>query len=307
MLSFKYGVIPAAGHFFPFRSGQAGDDHYDVRSRDRQRTLITHDLSPEATLFLFPWREYGVYLPLKFINHLIEEEAMMVTYDPASDEGQIIYNLSLIRAEDFEPVLAVMKDVFLAGISPSGLVRFYQAGEKIGGYAIPAGKVGICTVCSTTIDGVMIGRGAPIHPIGGGVVQIEGGMPRRFTDMILYDSTTIDPLEVLVSQEITDITGVIRHGRGSVLANLRECHMEAEPVVAAVIDDLERSMIAGVLDVSAPNAPILGFGCSPQYFGISILGGTNVMAAVKEAGYEIEINSLSGLLDVGELVPISSL
>jgi repressor of nif and glnA expression len=248
-----------------------------------------------------------VYPPLKFINHLVEEEAMTVTYDPAEDEGQVIYNLSLIRAGDFEPVLAVMKEVFRAGISPSGLVRFYHAGERIGDYTIPEGRIGICTVCSTTIDGVMIRRGAPIHPIGGGVVEIEGGMPRRFTDMILYDATTIDPLEVLVSQEITDITGVIRRGRGSVLANLRECHMEAEPVVAAVIEDLEQSLIAGVLDVSAPNAPILGFGCSPQYFGISILGGTNVMAAVKEAGYEVEINSLNGLIDVGDLEPIYSL
>ncbi|TAJ45897.1 hypothetical protein CUJ86_03665 [Methanofollis fontis] len=255
-------------------------------------------------IFLYPRREYGVNHPLKFINHLIQEEAMQVTYDPSEDEGLVIYNLSLIGADDFEPVLSIMKDTFRAGISPSGLVQFFHAGERAGAYTVPEGKIGICTVCSITIDGVMIRRGAPLHPIGGGVVEIEDGTPRRFTDMVLYDATTIDPLQMLVSQEISDISGVIRYGKGSVLANLRECHMEAEPAVATIIEDLERSMISGILEVGPPNAPILGYTCSPQYFGIAILGGTNVMAAVLEGGFRVEINSLKGLIDVGRLEPI---
>lgn len=255
-------------------------------------------------IFLFLWRVYGVNHPLKFLNHLIEEEAMQVTYDPAENEGKVIYNLSLVGADDLEAVVAIMKETYRAGISPSGLVQIYQAGEKAGEYVVPKGKAGICTICSITLDGVMIRRGAPLHPIGGGVVQIENGTPKRFTDMVLYDATTIDPLELLVSQEITDVSGVIAAGRGNVLANLRECHMEAEPTVAAVIEDLERSMIAGVLEIGPPNAPILGFTCSPQYFGIAILGGTNVMAAVKEGGYRVEINSLKGLIDVSALEPV---
>lgn len=245
--------------------------------------------------------------PLKFLNHLIEEEAMQVTYDPALNEGKVIYNLSLVDAGDLDAVLAIMKETYRAGVSPSGLAQVIQAGEKIGGHTIPDGKVGICTVCSITLDGVMIRRGAALHPIGGGVVQIEHGTPRRFTDMVLYDATTIDPLELLVSQDVTDVSGVVAAGRGNVLANLRECHMEAEPTVAAVIEDLERSMVAGVLEIGPPNAPILGVSCSPQYFGIAILGGTNVMAAVKEAGYTVKINSLKGLIDVSRLEPLYDL
>jgi len=263
-----------------------------------------HPVGLYGMIFLSRWRVYGVNHPLKFLNHLIEEEAMQVTYDPAENEGKVIYNLSLVDADNLEAVLAIMKETYRAGISPSGLVQVFQTGEKTGGYTIPEGKVGICTICSITLDGVMIRRGAPLHPIGGGVVQIENGAPRRFTDMVLYDATTIDPLELLVSQDITDVSGVITSGRGNVLANLRECHMEAESTVAAVIEDLERSLIAGVLEIGPPNAPLLGFACSPQYFGIAILGGTNVMATVKEAGYRVEINSLKGLIDVSQLEPV---
>ncbi|MDK2974023.1 MAG: global nitrogen regulator NrpRII [Methanofollis sp.] len=265
---------------------------------------VTHHAGLEGMIFLSLWRVYDVNHPLKFLNHLIEEEAMQVTYDPAENEGKVIYNLSLVAADDLDAVLAVVKETYRAGISPSGLVQIFQTGEKAGGYTVPEGLVGICTVCSITLDGVMIRRGVPLHPIGGGVVQIEGGTPRRFTDMVLYDATTIDPLELLVSQDITNVSGVVATGRGSVLANLRECHMEAEATVAAVIEDLERSLIAGVLEIGPPNAPILDFACSPQHFGIAILGGTNVMAAVKEAGYRVEINSLKGLIDVSRLEPI---
>ncbi|QSZ68420.1 DUF128 domain-containing protein [Methanofollis aquaemaris] len=252
-------------------------------------------------------RDHGVNAPLKFIHHLIEEEAMQVTFDPVEDEGLVIYNLSLIREDDFEPVLAIMKRASRAGLAPSDLVRVLQPGEGNNMAVIPDRMVGLCTVCSITFDGVMIRRGAPLHPVGGGVVEVEDGVPRRFTDMLLYDATTIDPLQVLVSQEITDVWGVIREGRGSVLANLRECHMEAEPTVAGILEDLERSRIGGVLEVGAPNAPVLGFGCSPQYFGITILGGTNVMAAVKESGYRVEINSLRGLIDIGDLESVDHL
>lgn len=245
--------------------------------------------------------------PLKFIHHLIEEEAMQVTFDPADEEGLVIYNLSLVREDDLEPVLAIMKRASRAGLAPSDLAKLLPADEGGDLYAVPEGKVGICTVCSITFDGVMIRQGVPLHPVGGGVVEVEEGVPRRFTDMLLYDATTIDPLQVLVSQEITDVWGVIQEGRGSVLANLRECHMEAEPTVAGILEDLERSRIGGVLEVGVPNAPVLGFGCSPQYFGITILGGTNVMAAIKEAGYHVEINSLSGLIDIGDLEPFERL
>ncbi len=243
-------------------------------------------------------------LPLKFVSHKIEEYALQVTYDPRKGSGRFVYNLSLIDSKDLERSIAVYKDAFKAGVCVSGLVRFASGGEEIGDFTIPPEKTGIITVCSTTLDGILMHRGVPLNPIGGGVVEIEQRIPRRFTHLILYQHTTIDPLQVLIAQEITSITDVMRKGSGNILANIRECHMEAEHLVGQVIDDLTGSPFTGILDIGPPNSPALGVQVSPQYMGIVALGGTNPMAAIREAGIDVTIHAIKGLLDIGTMSEI---
>ena len=175
--------------------------------------------------------------PLKFVNHSIEDFAMQVTFDPVSGEGNVVYNLSLIKNEDLDFAISTLKDAYKTGVTVSGRVRFFSSGEKITGYTVPKGFTGICTICSITFDGLLIRRGIPITPIGGGIVEIEKRTSMRFTHIILYKHTTIDPLQVLFSQKTTAITSVMRTGSGSILANIREFHMEAEHQVGTVLDE----------------------------------------------------------------------
>ena len=212
---------------------------------------------------------------LKFVSHRIEEYALQVSYDPEERTGSVVYNLSLVRSEDLEFAIKIFKDSFRAGISVSGLVRFLQPGAKLDEYTVPEGCTGIVSVCSSTLDGLLLRRGIPMKPIGGGIVEIEHMVPRRFIHMILYEHTTIDPLQVLISQELTSVNAVMRRGSGNLLANIRECHMEAEPVVGEVLDSLAGSDISGILEVGMPNTPALGVAVDPQYMGIVALGGTN--------------------------------
>lgn len=243
-------------------------------------------------------------LPLKFVHTRIEEYAMQVTFDPREGTGTVVYNLSLIKSGDLEYAIAVMKDAFKAGICVSGLVRFIDEGGQVGDFQVPAGHCAIITMCSSTLDGVLLNKGVPSNPIGGGVVEIESRIPRRFTHMILYEHTTIDPLQALISQEITSVTDMMRKGSGNILANIRQCHMEAESLVGEVIDDLAGSPFTGILDVGLPNTPALGVTVDPQYMGIVALGGTNPMAAIKEGGVYVMTQAIKGLMDVGEMQEI---
>lgn len=143
-----------------------------------------------------------------------------------------------------------------------------------------------------------------MKPIGGGIVEIDHMVPRRFIHMILYEHTTIDPLQVLISQELTSVNAVMRRGSGNLLANIRECHMEAEPVVGEVLDSLAGSDISGILEVGMPNTPALGVAVDPQYMGIVALGGTNPMAAIREEGRWEVIKAMKGLVDVAGLSSI---
>lgn len=245
-------------------------------------------------------------LPLKFVNHNIEDYAMQVTFDPTAGEGKVVYNLSLIRNEDLEFAISVLKDAFRSGISVSGLVRFFKSGEKVADFVVPKGLTGICTMCSITFDGLLIKRGIPINPIGGGVVEIENRTPIRFTHIILYEHTTIDPLQVLISQKTTSITNVMRQGSGNILANVREFHMEAEPLVGMVLDELSSSSYSGILEVGMPNVPLLGVPVSPQFVAIAAIGGTNPMAAIREGDRWVQTQAMKGLMDIKEMQEIRS-
>ena len=240
-------------------------------------------------------------VPLKFTNHRIEEYALRVTYRPEENAGTIIYNLSLIESGDLEFTLSIMKEAHRAGITISDRIRVAGPGERVDGYTVPDGRHAICTMCSITLDALLLQRGIPINPIGGGIVEVDERVAQRFTSMILYRDTTLDPLEVLISQETTSILDVMHSGSGNILANIRECHMEAEPLMGTVLDELSSIGFSGILDIGAPNVPLLGVPVSPQYVGVAMVGGTNALAAVKETGRPVVTRALKGLIDVREM------
>ncbi|WP_301287542.1 DUF128 domain-containing protein [Methanocalculus alkaliphilus] len=243
--------------------------------------------------------------PLKFIHHAIDEFSMQVTYDPLENEGAIVYNLFLVPVDEREYVIKTLKRVSAAGITVSDMVRFVEPGDSIHGHTIPPGMLGICTVCSITLDGIFLRRGIPVNLIGGGIIEILENLPRRFTHMILYESTTIDPLQVLASQDITSVNHVMKDGNGRILGNIRECHMEAENLLNSVLDDLTTGHISGVLEMGMPNTPLLGVSVSPQYLGVVAIGGTNPFAVMKEEGHSITTRAMKGLMDIREMDPIS--
>lgn len=242
--------------------------------------------------------------PLRFVSHTIEEYAMQVTYDPVAGTGLVVYNLSLFRTSDLPDVLQVALNACRSGICASDQVRLVHGGETIDGFTVPEGQTGVCSVCSVTLDGILLKRGVPFHPIGGGVVEIVNRVPRRFTHLIRYDETTIDPLQVLIAGEISSVGNVIRTGNGTVLANFRECHMEAESLVAELLDDLAASRFVGVLEIGLPNSPLLGVQVSPQYMGVVAVGGTNPISAVREAGYPVVTRAMRGLIEASEMIGV---
>jgi repressor of nif and glnA expression len=129
----------------------------------------------------------------------------------------------------------------------------------------------------------------------------------RFTDVLTYDSTTIDPLDVFMSQELTSVTQMINTGSGKILANMREAPMSARNRIELVLDSLVKAGFSCILEVGEPNNDILGVQVGRDKLGIAVIGGTNPMALVQENDIEIDTRELSILLDIEEMVHIDEL
>jgi repressor of nif and glnA expression len=244
---------------------------------------------------------------LMFIISRIENMMYEVTFDPAKRKGKIIVNISIVNESDLKKIIGLFRQAVHSGLAVSPFMKIIMPGEKIGNVKIEAGKAGIASACSITIDGVLLKAGIPVKPKLGGVVEIHEGSPLRFTDVLTYDSTTIDPLDVFMSQELTSVTQMINTGSGKILANMREAPMSARNRIELVLDSLVKAGFSCILEVGEPNNDILGVQVGRDKLGIAVIGGTNPMALVQENDIEIDTRELSILLDIEEMVHIDEL
>ncbi len=237
----------------------------------------------------------------------IEDLIYGVSFDPSSGSGRIVTNISLIDSEDVDNILPIFRDVMLSGLTVSPLVKMLSSGESVNDFIIPSGKCGIATVCSITVDGILLKHGIPVKPRFGGLVEVKDGNPVRFTDLVRYDSTTIDPLEILMSQSLTSVSDMLTTGSGKILANLREITMNARDRVEEILDDMVSVGLSGILEVGEPNTDVLGVNVERDHFGVVVAGGTNPMAVAQEQGFDINTHAMSSLMEVGDMVPIDQL
>ncbi|ADE37300.1 DUF128 domain-containing protein [Methanohalophilus mahii] len=238
---------------------------------------------------------------VQFTSSKIEDLMFRTTLDLKSMQGDIIVNLSIADADDFVDVLEFLKLTFNSGLSVSPFLKILESGDVIGDLTIPEGKVGIATMCSMTIDGVLLKSGIMTNPKFGGVVQIRNGLPVRFTDVLTYASTTIDPLEVLMSQDITSVTRMLQTGSGKILANLREVHLAKRDEINSVLSGMMDIGINGILEVGDPNSRVLDVPVERDHLGVVVIGGTNPMAIMKEQGINIRTNAMSTLMDINSM------
>ena len=244
---------------------------------------------------------------IMFIISRIESMMYEVTFDPVQRKGKIIANLSIVDEANLEDVLGLIRQAVHSGLSVSPYIKINHPGEKYGNITIEKGKTGIATACSITIDGVLLKSGIPVKPKFGGVIEIHDGSPLRFTDILTYDSTTIDPLEVLMSQELTSVTEMVNTGSGKILANLREAPMAARDRIEQVLDSLVEAWFSCILEVGEPNSDILGVQVGRDKLGIAVIGGTNPMALVQEHGININTQEMSILIDLEEMTHIDEI
>jgi len=177
-----------------------------------------------------------------------------------------------------------------------------QPGEKLGSVIVPEGKVGIGTVCSVVVNGVLSKSGVPISSKFGGVLELRKPKQERFVAIIYYEGTSLDPSEQYIRARMTSVREAAKTGKGRILANYREIPAPSRTLVAEKMAGMKEAGIGGVYRLGNTSESICQIPVGPNRVGIVFLGGLNALAAVSEAGIEVENNSESGVIDFKRLM-----
>jgi HTH-type transcriptional regulator, global nitrogen regulator NrpRI len=239
-----------------------------------------------------------------FILDKLELLAFRTTFDPIKKTGLVPINTSLLDSNKFNDALVLMKEVVKAKLAVSHLISIAEEGEKIGSVIVPPGKIGLATICSVVVNGVLLKSGIPIESRFGGVLEIKESKPRRFTAIINYSGTSLDPSEQYIRARMTNVSDAALNGNGMILANFREIPAPARSVVDEKISLLKEAGISGVYLLGNTSEPVCQISVGLNRVGLVMLGGLNIIATAVEAGLEVDNISESGLVEYSDLQSI---
>ncbi|HOO55629.1 MAG TPA: NrpR regulatory domain-containing protein [bacterium] len=238
---------------------------------------------------------------LGFIVSKVDGLSYNMNFDTAKKEGSVVLNVSFIPIKRIDKAISEIELAFRAGLGMGRLALLRKPGEIIGKMVVPEGMVGIGTICSVTLNGLLLKEGIPVFSRFGSLLRIESGKPACFTELVDYLGTTVDPLEVFLKAGMTSVGMAARGQSGVIGASFRELPMVAGAKMEMMQKKLEELGLVGILAVGKPNQPLLNVPVNEGMIGIAVVGGLNPIAAAHEAGIRTDNSALHCLVDFNEL------
>lgn len=247
-----------------------------------------------------------VHEKVGFVAARIDRLAYATSFDIESGTGDVILNVSRLRVEDLPQALDAARAAMDADLCMSHLAIVAHEGEVLGD-PVPEGMVAVGTVCSVTLNGVLLHRYIPVTSVYGGLLQVRDAQPLRFVELVSYAGSSIDPLHIFISSGLTSSYQAATTGAGMVGAGFREIPAVALEEAMDVIARLREHGLGGVMALGAPGQPVLDLPVGLDRVGMVVVAGLTPMAAASEQGIEIEHHALSTTCDYALLRPIDEL
>ena len=237
-----------------------------------------------------------------FLSGKIDTMAYRVDFKPATMTGHVVLNLTILHPKDItNERRRLINKVFAKGYAMGKMMALFEAGENFCGTIIPDNMIGIGTVCSITLNGILLQHGVPTVSRFGGLLELKNSHPTRFVELINYDGTSIDPLEIFIRGGMADYVGAVTTGNGLIGASFREYPAESIETVHAVAGRLEEIGLGSLLCIGKPGQSIYGVPVGPHRAGAVIIGGLNPMSIFEETGLRVQSRALSGLVNFNRL------
>ena len=208
-----------------------------------------------------------------------------VDLDIEKKSGNIIANISYINKEDIDEAIETMQKSYELNkkyVNPHFQIISHPEDEN---------KVGIATICSLSIDGLLIKNGIKSMPKYGGLLELTE--PSLFIDLISYTGSSIDPHKIFIAKDMTSIISDNRPKR--LLASLKEIPFVARDHSVYLLDKLSELGLP-IYKIGKPRELTYNAKVDNYYFGLVTGSGLNTIAAIKEKGIDIEVKAATKLM-----------
>jgi repressor of nif and glnA expression len=239
-----------------------------------------------------------------FIINKIESLSYLSDFDINSLKGRLILNITYIHESKIKKAFKVMENVFNSPYVMGHKVLILEKDTE--NILVPKDHVCIGTICSVTLNAILLKAGIPIISKFGGVLEIRDGQPYKFGALISYDGTSLDPLEIFIRGKMTDVIGAIKNGFGRILASFREIPVVCLDKVKEIYKIMQKKGFKGILMFGEPNQPLLDIPVGIDRVGIIVVGGLNPIAALEENNIQTDTSAISVLYDYNELLDFNN-
>lgn len=252
-------------------------------------------------------RDSFVYEKVGLVVSRIDELSYRMTFSLSRLSGNIILNLSTVKAWDSGRAIKQIVPIFEGGLGMGRLAVLQESGGQLGDLFVPKEEVAIGTVCSVTVNGVFLREGIPVTSRFGGLLEMKDRKPVRFTQLINYDGTTLDPLEIFIKGKMTSVAKVARTGSGIIGASFREIPSACTVHAEKLRKKLARVGLGAILVIGQPGQPLLDIPVGQGRTGMIVLPGLNPLAACEEAAIETKNLAMGTLFEFSNLVSYETL
>ena len=237
----------------------------------------------------------------------IDQMTYAMTFDLETRSGTVVVNTTFIPPQVMRDCVDDVCRVFEKGYAMGQLAALLGPGERVGNAVVPEGMVGLITVCSITLNGVLLKHGVPTRSRFGGLLELNDRAPVRFIEMINYDGSSIDPLEVFIRSGMTDYLGAVAKGSGKIGASFREVPADSRALVVSLAAKVDLIGLGAFLRIGHEGQSLLGIPVGEGRSGAIVIGGLNPTSVFEEYGHRVQCRALSGLMEFNRLQPFEGL
>jgi len=237
-----------------------------------------------------------------FVSSKVEDLAFRMDFDLIKKQGKVILNISYLKKGYLPKYINKICRVYEKNLGMGKLLTIADEEQTLGSFRVPKGHVAIGTICSVSLNGIFLRHGIPMTSRFGSLIELEKGEPKRFTQIISYDGTTIDPLEIFIRGRMTNVWSATKTGHGVIGVSFREIPSVSLNKAKELAKEVEKCLLGGILAFGTPNQPLLDMSVPNGRTGILVLAGLNPIAVLAENGVEVVSKAMNCLFDYSALV-----